>query len=123
VGAVITQYRLPKLSSRREYFRLPYPVSAIVTLAVNGASYKVGEISEKGLRVISGVGRFPVDSRVHGMLTFAMGTRCAVTGKVLRIEDDSFVILLERGPSSSDVMREQRYVSKTFPEWKPLPAE
>jgi hypothetical protein len=41
---------------------------------------------------------------------------------VLRIEDESFVVKLERGPTSYDVIREQRFVAKVFPDWKPQPA-
>ena len=113
---------MPTLTSRREFFRLPYPISTNAVLAVNGANYKVDEVSEGGLRIISGVGRFAVDARVEGTLTFTMGTRCEVTGKVLRIDDNSFVLKLERGPSCYDVMREQRHVAKSFPDWKPQPA-
>jgi hypothetical protein len=122
VAFVGTTYRIPKLTSRREYFRLPYPITSGATLAVDGANYKVGELSERGLRVVSGVGRFAVDSRVQGTLTLAVGVTCAVMGTVLRIEDDSFVVKLERGPTSYDVIREQRFVAKTFPDWKPQPA-
>jgi hypothetical protein len=118
---VATTYRIPTLTSRRQFFRLPYPITSGARLAVGGANYKVGEISERGLRVISGVGRFPVDSRVQGTLTLAMGIQCDISGTVYRIDDDSFVLKLERGPSSYDVIREQRFVAKTFPDWKPLP--
>ncbi|HEV7606636.1 MAG TPA: PilZ domain-containing protein, partial [Steroidobacteraceae bacterium] len=111
-----------KLSSRREFFRLPYPITSGATLAVDGANYKVGELSERGLRIVSGVGRFAVDMRVQGTLTLAMGLSCPVTGTVLRIEDDAFVLKLERGPTSYDVIREQRFVAKIFPDWKPTPA-
>jgi hypothetical protein len=41
---------------------------------------------------------------------------------VLRAEDDSVVLKLERGPSTRDVIREQLHVAKTFPDWKPQPA-
>jgi hypothetical protein len=118
---VATTYQM-KLTSRREFFRLPYPVSANAVLAVDGANYKVGEISERGLRIISGVGRFAVDSTVQGTLTLTMGVRCRVTGKVLRIGEDHFVVQLEAGPTCNDVMREQRFVAKNFPDWKPTPA-
>jgi hypothetical protein len=118
---VATTYRIPKLSSRREYFRLPYPVTIAATLAIDGTNYKVGELSERGLRVISGVGRIPVETQFQGTLTLAMGLRCPVTGTVLRIDDDAFVVKLERGPSSYDVIREQRFVAKMFPDWKPTP--
>jgi hypothetical protein len=117
-----TTYRIPTLTSRREFFRLPYPITSGAMLAVDGANYKVGEISERGLRIVTGVGRFAVDARIQGTLTLAMGLRCQVLGTVLRIEDDSFVVKLEHGPSSFDVIREQRFVAKTFPDWKPQPA-
>jgi hypothetical protein len=119
---VATTYRIPTLTSRREFFRLPYPITSGATLAVDGANYRVGELSERGLRVVSGVGRFPVDARIQGTLTLAMGVRCPVSGTVLRIEDDAFVLKLERGPTSYDVIREQRFVAKTFPDWKPQTA-
>ena len=116
-----TTYRIPKLSSRREYFRLPYPVTIGATLAIDGANYKVGELSERGLRIITGVGRIPVDSQFEGTLTLAVGLHCPVTGTVLRIDDDCFIVKLERGPTSYDVIREQRFVSRMFPDWKPMP--
>ena len=117
-----TTYRIPKLTSRREYFRLPYPVSANAVLTIDGANYKVGEISEGGLRIITGVGRFEVDSTIRGTLTLTMGLTKPVKGKVLRIGEDHFVLKLEAGPTCYDVMREQRHVAKSFPDWKPLPA-
>jgi hypothetical protein len=113
---------MPRLSSRREFFRLPYPVTTSATLAVDGASFKVDEVSEGGLRITSGVGRFPVAAKVQGTLTLTMGPRCQVTGTVLRVDSDSFVLKLERGLSCYDVMREQRHVSKSYPDWKPQPA-
>ncbi len=113
---------MPTLSSRREYFRLPYPVSAGAVLTVEGANYKVDEISERGLRIVSGVGRFPVESRIQGTLTLTAGLKCPVSGTVLRVDDNSFVVKLEKGPTCYDVIREQRHLSRTHPEWKPQPA-
>ena len=117
---VATQYRIPKLSSRREYFRLPYPITSGAVLDVEGAHYKVGEVSERGLRIVSGVGRFAVDATIEGTLTFTNGARCQIKGSVLRVEDDCYIVRLDRGPSSQEVMREQRHLAKTFPNWKPL---
>jgi hypothetical protein len=122
VTVVGTQYRIPTLTSRREFFRLPYPITSGATLAVDGSNYKVGEISERGLRVVTGVGRFPLDTHVEGTLTLTTGQRCPISGKVLRIEGDAFVLKLERGPSTRDVIQEQRHVAKNFPDWKPQPA-
>jgi hypothetical protein len=119
---VATQYRIPKLTTRREYFRLPYPVTSGATLAIEGYQYKVEEISERGLRIVSDVGDFELDTEVQGTLTLTMGLRCEVSGKVLRMENGAVVLKLERGPSTYDVIREQRHLTKTFPNWKPLPA-
>jgi hypothetical protein len=119
--SVANTQRTSTPTSRREFFRLPYPITSGATLFVDGANYRVGEISERGLRVVSGVGRFPVGVNIQGTLTLATGVRCPVSGSVLRIDEDSFVLKLERGPSSYDVIREQRYVSRQFPDWKPAP--
>jgi hypothetical protein len=112
---------MPKLSSRREYFRLPYPITTGAVLSVNGTNYKVDELSERGLRVVTGVGRIPVETQVQGTLTLAMGTRCTVTGVVLRIDDNSFIVKIEKGIKGYDVIREQVFVAKSFPDWKPQP--
>jgi hypothetical protein len=116
-----TTYRMPILKSRREYFRLPYPVSTGAVLAMEGASYKVDELSERGLRVVTGVGRFAVDSVIEGTLTLTGGQRCNIRGTVLRVDDHSFIVQLEKGPTCYDVIREQRHLAKTHPDWKPQP--
>jgi hypothetical protein len=119
---VATTYRIPKLTSRREFFRLPYPVTTGATLAVEGTNYKVGEVSERGLRIVSDTGKFPLEAEVQGTLILTMGLKCPVSGKVLRIDDGAVVVKLDRGPTTYDVIREQRHLTKTFPNWKPLPA-
>lgn len=122
VFAVATQYRMPKLTSRREYFRLPYPVSTGATLAIDGSNYTVAEISEGGLRLSCSGDKFPVAQRVQGTLVLTAGMRCTVTGTVLRVEDRCVIVKLSRGPTGYDVLREQRHLTKTFPDWKPQPA-
>jgi hypothetical protein len=118
---VATTYRIPTLTSRREFFRLPYPITTGATLAVEGTNYKIGEVSERGLRIVSDTGKFPLEAEVQGTLTLTMGLCCKVHGKVLRIEDGAVVVKLDRGPSTYEVIREQRHLTKTFPDWKPLP--
>jgi hypothetical protein len=120
--SVATTYRMPKLSSRREFFRLPYPITTGATLAVDGANYTVEEISERGLRLISVDGSLALDTRVQGTLILTAGVRCTVTGTVLRVEDKCVILKLSRGPTGYDVIREQRHVAKNFPDWKPQPA-
>ena len=117
-----TTYRMPTLTSRREYFRLPYPVTTAALLSVDGTSYKVDEVSERGLRVVRSDDRFVVDARLQGELRLTAGLRCVVSGTVLRVGETHLVVLLDKGPSCYDVIREQRHLSKTHPDWKPLPA-
>jgi hypothetical protein len=112
---------MPTLQTRREYFRLPYPISSGAVLTVDGANYKVDEVSERGLRIVTGVGRFPVQARVSGTLTLAAGMKCMVSGTVLRVDENSFVLKLDKGPTCYDVIREQRHLARTHPEWKPQP--
>jgi hypothetical protein len=113
---------MPKLSSRREFFRLPYPVTVGARLSVAGTNYTVGEISEGGLRLNCSGEQFAMAERIQGTLELTAGMRCTVTGTVLRVEDKCVILKLSRGPTGYDVLREQRYLSKTFPDWKPQPA-
>ena len=62
---VATTYRIPTLTSRREYFRLPYPVTTGATLSVEGTNYKVGEVSERGLRIVSDTSKFSRTAASH----------------------------------------------------------
>jgi PilZ domain len=119
---VATTYRIPKLTSRREFFRLPYPVTTGATLAIDGTNYSVAEVSEGGLRLSCSVERFPLEQHVQGTLTLTAGMRCTITGTVLRIETRCVILRLSRGPTSSEVFREQRHLAKNFPDWKPQPA-
>jgi len=115
-------YRMPKLTTRREFFRLPYPVSSGATLSFEGANYSVGEISEGGLRLNCSGDCFPLERCVQGTLVLNSGSRCMIIGTVLRVEDKCVIVKLSRGPSSQEVFREQRHLSKAFPDWKPQPA-
>ena len=116
-----TTYRMPMLKSRREYFRLPYPVSSGAMLSVEGANYKVNELSERGLRVTTGADVLPVNSRVEGLLLLTAGLSCKIAGTVLRVDGNSVIVQLDKGPTCYDVIREQRHLAKTYPEWKPQP--
>jgi hypothetical protein len=114
---------MPKLTSRREFFRLPYPVSTGATLAIDGTNYTVAEVSEGGLRLNCSGDNLAVAQRVQGTLVLTAGMKCTVTGTVLRIQDRCVILKLSRGPTGYDVLREQRHLTKTFPDWKPQPPD
>ncbi len=117
--SVATTVRTPTLASRREFFRLPYPVMSGAILAVDGTNYTVAEVSEGGLRLRATSNEFPVAERIQGTLVLTAGVRCTVTGTVLRVENNCVILKLSRGPTSYDVIREQRHVTRQFPDWKP----
>jgi len=112
---------MPKLTTRREFFRLPYPVTTGARLTIGGTNYTVGEISEGGLKLNCSGENFPLEQCVQGTLVLTAGMRCTVIGTVLRVEDRCVVLRLARGPTGYDVLREQRHLTKNFPDWKPLP--
>jgi len=113
---------MPTLTSRREFFRLPYPVTSGATLSVDGTNYTVAEISEGGLRLAYHGDKFPLEQCVQGVLRLTSGMRCSVIGTVLRIEDRAVIVKLSRGPSNQEVFQEQRHLARSFPDWKPQPA-
>jgi hypothetical protein len=113
---------MPKLTSRREFFRLPYPVSTGAKLAIDGTSYTVAEVSEGGLRLNCNGDGLAVAQTIQGTLALTAGMKCTITGTVLRIEDRCVIVKLTRGPTGYDVLREQRHLTKNFPDWKPQPA-
>ena len=113
---------MPKLTSRREFFRLPYPVSIGAKLAIDGTSYTVAEVSEGGLRLNCNGDGLAVAQSIQGTLALTAGMKCTITGTVLRIEDRCVIVKLSRGPTGYDVLREQRHLTKNFPDWKPQPA-
>src|SRR5678816_4494768 len=105
-------YRMPKLTSRREFFRLPYPVTSGAKLSVDGTNYTVNEISEGGLRLTCSGEKFPLEQRVQGTLVLTAGVRCTVTGTVLRVEDPCVILKLSRGPTSYDVFLSLIHISE-----------
>jgi hypothetical protein len=103
---------------QRQHFRLRYPLAAQPTLRVAGHSFAVTELSEGGMRIITGpAGRIAPDWDVRGELVLATGDTVPVDGYVLRIDDSYVVVKLMHGPSYKDMFAEQRYVAQRYPDW------
>jgi PilZ domain len=103
---------------QRQHFRLRYPLAAQPTLRVAGHAFAVTELSEGGMRIISGpAGRLAPSWDVHGELLLATGDTVPVDGIVLRIDDAHVVVKLLRGPSYKEMLAEQRYVAQRYPDW------
>ena len=102
---------MAKMSTRR--LRTAAPLLVLIALCVLVAVANPNFLDLRNLIRIANSAAVP--------LTLAMGTRCTVQGVVLRIDDNAFIVKIEKGIKGYDVIREQVFVSKHFPDWKPQP--
>ncbi len=106
------------MSQQRQHFRLRYPVAGQPSLVIGSVSFPVSELSEGGMRILLGrPGNIAPTGNLRGTLTLAGGATIEVQGTVLRIEDQAVVLQLTTGPTYSEMLSEQRYVARRFPDW------
>jgi hypothetical protein len=106
------------MTQQRQHFRLRYPMAAQPSLTVEATSYPVTELSEGGMRLLPGAhGRFAPTGQIRGLLALASGASIDVLGTVIRLEDHEVIVRLAAGPTYSEMMDEQRYVARRFPDW------
>jgi hypothetical protein len=100
----------------RNHFRIRYPKKACPSLKVGQDSYKIQNLSEKGV-IVDWVGTtLPLESQeIDGQIHFRDGVVVKVKGNVLRIKHTKVVIKLSVGIPFSIVIAEQRFLLHTFP--------
>lgn len=100
----------------RNHFRIRYPKIASPSLKVGKDSFKIHNLSEKGVTV-DWVGiTLPLKSQeIKGQIHFRDGIVIEVKGYVLRIKRNKVAIRLSDGIPFSIVMAEQRFLIHTFP--------
>lgn len=98
--------------SRRNHYRVMYPIAERPAFEAERLSFEVLECSENGLRFDMGERRSPtVGSQVAGRLVFRSGEAVAVVGEVVRLQDGLVALALQPpGIPFGVVMREQRYL-------------
>jgi hypothetical protein len=102
---------------KRRFFRLPYPRTAQPPLrSDDGSSYKVLEVSEKGviLELCSGE-PFKIGDAVCGEILFHDNQTEYIEGLVYRLDPRGAVVTLNNNISFRNIMREQSYISSHFP--------
>ncbi len=87
------------------------------TLRVLNREFKVSEISEQGMRVIM---RDPTllnigDSIKGEVILNSLDNNVSIDGKVIRIVGNEVIFQLREGLSFKDMIAEQRYLRKHFP--------
>jgi hypothetical protein len=102
---------------KRQFFRLPYPRTAQPSLrSDDGSSYKVLEVSEKGLVLELCSGEpFKVGDAVCGKILFHDNQSEYIEGLVYRLDSRGAVVTLNNNISFRNIMREQSYIRSHFP--------
>ncbi|MBD0787841.1 PilZ domain-containing protein [Vibrio sp. Y2-5] len=105
-------------TEQRQYFRLSYKTKTVMpTLRIQSKEFKISEISEQGMRVIvRDSSLFKLGDTVKGeVLLNSLENNITVEGKVLRIVGNEVIFHLREGLSFKDMIAEQRYLRKYFP--------
>jgi len=95
----------------REYYRIAYPTALRPKLLVQGHTFDVVDICEKGIRFLLGEAVPPdVGFEVEGTVRFRRGETIAVRGTVLRIIEGEVAARLDSGVPLRAIMEEQRFL-------------
>jgi hypothetical protein len=95
----------------REYYRIAYPSALRPKLLVQGHTFDVVDICEKGIRFRLGEAGAPdVGWELEGTVRFRRGDTVSVRGIILRIVQGEVAARLEDGVPLRSIMEEQRFL-------------
>lgn len=95
----------------REHYRVAYPTSLRPKLLVQGHTFDVVDISERGIRFRLEKAEEPSPGfEVQGTVRFRRGETITVRGIVLRVVQGEVAARLEEGVPLRVIMEEQRYL-------------
>ncbi len=95
----------------REHYRVTYPSSLRPRLTIQGHSFDVLDLSERGLRFRLGDVPAPAPGNdLEGTVRFRRGEALTVRGTVLRVIDHDVSVRLEEGIPVRVIMEEQRFL-------------
>jgi hypothetical protein len=98
-------------TSRRQDYRIVYPVIERPTFEVTRALMEVVDLSERGIRYEIGTRRPPiVGDEIRGRIIFRRGDEIEVKGSVIRADEGIIVLALKPPLPYSQIMAEQRYL-------------
>lgn len=102
---------LPMPESRRELYRIVYPLVERPTFEAGRYLFEVIDVSEKGIRYEMGNRRLPeVGTEVGGVVQFRSGEEVAVVGEVIRAREGIVVLALNPPLPYAQILAEQRYL-------------
>jgi hypothetical protein len=101
------------IESRREWYRIVYPLTERPTVEVGQSLHDVIDCSERGLRYELNHQRVPqVGTRAVGILHFRRGESVRIEGAVIRAFRGFAVLALNPPLPFAEVMAEQRYLRR-----------
>lgn len=108
---VRTMTQQPSDQSRRELYRVTYPLVERPTFEVGRYLYEIIDCSERGLRYEVRDRRMPtLGSEVGGTIQFRRGDEVPVTGEVIRAANGTVVLQLDPPLPFAEILAEQRYL-------------
>lgn len=102
--------------NKRQHYRIVYPPSDSAMFKCLGHSMRVLDVSEQGLAV-ERPPNFLLpknDATLSGKLDFPDQTSALVAGKVLRTDEKTLIILLDKPIPLNIIMGQQRWLLKKF---------
>lgn len=104
--------------NKREFYRVRYPVSERPVLRLEGRTYEVIDISEKGIKFFcKQPWVFKVELEVQFTVNFRGDEQLELEGKVLRIDGSVIIISLSEGVPLARIVQEQRYIRAKYPDF------
>jgi len=95
----------------REHYRVAYPTALRPKLLVQGHTFDVVDISERGIRFRLGKAEEPAPGfELLGAVRFRRGETITVRGVVLRVVQGEVAVKLEEGVPLRVIMEEQRFL-------------
>jgi hypothetical protein len=95
----------------REYYRITYPTTLRPKLLVQGHTFEVVDVCERGIRFLLGDASPPdVGYEIAGTVRFRRGETVEIRGAVLRLTNGEIAARLDAGIPLRAVMEEQRFL-------------
>ncbi len=95
----------------REHYRVAYPATLRPRLLVQGHTFDVVDISERGIRFRLAKADEPAPGfEVQGAVRFRRGETITIRGIVLRVVQGEVAAMLEEGVPLRVILDEQRYL-------------
>jgi len=97
--------------SEREHYRIQYPAAARPHIAVEGRSFEVIDLSERGVRFRLDEGlSFSLRDEVTGTIRFRRNESVEVMGVVVRVTGREIALKLDVGVPLRSIIEEQRFL-------------